>query len=464
MASVFRGEGMTGGARTATWLVIVAAVMAAWSLAVPPPAAGATPPDVTSVTIGGMPIVGRTLTAEVTVTGDPAPTVSYQWLRCGAGKTKCAAITGATGSSYVVTEADLGHSLAVRAKAVNEAGKDSGRSALTVPAYATPPEVTAVTIVGDAVVGRPLTARVTVTGDPAPSVSYQWLRCTSDECEPVDGATAATYVPIAADAGDRLAVGVVATNLAGADTRRSAATLVQMPPALTAVAIRGDAVVGAELRAAVTATGVPTPKVTYQWLSCAANAPGDCKPIPGATAVNYVVTDTDAGRRLILRARAVNAVGDVTGDSPATAPVPPVSRGPSFNQSGTLGATSVTPSARTVAKLGYLRPFPVIRIKGYVLRGGARVTLLRVRAPRGSKVVVRCRRSGCPLRRKRVGVGRIHALERYLRAGMRITIRVSRPGLVGKYVRIVIRHRKAPSRRDACLLPGSRRAAKCPRP
>ena len=80
--------------------------------------------------------------------------------------------------------------------------------------------------------------------------------------------TDATYTLVAADATYTLAVEVTATNPAGAVTTQSTPTaVVQAPPELTAVAIRGDAVVGGELSAAVTAAGVPEPKVTYQWLS-----------------------------------------------------------------------------------------------------------------------------------------------------------------------------------------------------
>jgi hypothetical protein len=96
--------------------------------------------------------------------------------------------------------------------------------------------------------------------------------------------------------------------------------------------------------------------------------------------------------------------------------------------------------------------------------GGAEVTLLRVTAPRGSSVRVRCRRSGCPLRRRTLGVGRIRAFERFLPAGVRITLRVTKPGFIGKHVRILIRDGRPPARRDSCLLPGRKRAVTCPRP
>ena len=54
-------------------------------------------------------------------------------------------------------------------------------------------------------------------------------------------------------------------------------------------------------------------------------------------------------------------------------------------------------------------------------------------------------------------------LERFLRAGTRVTIRVSEPGAIGKYVRFVIRDGSAPKRRDACLAPGGTEPVSCPR-
>lgn len=113
----------------------------------------------------------------------------------------------------------------------------------------------------------------------------------------------------------------------------------------------------------------------------------------------------------------------------------------------------------------YLAPFPVIRIRGRLVAGGARVTMLKVSAPRGAMVLVRCEGRGCPAVRRRTRAPvRIRALERFLAAGTRITIRVRRPGYVGKYVRIRIRAGVPPARRDACLMPGSGRPASCPPP
>jgi hypothetical protein len=108
-----------------------------------------------------------------------------------------------------------------------------------------------------------------------------------------------------------------------------------------------------------------------------------------------------------------------------------------------------------------LWPFPVVRMTGYIFNRGARIVRLSVTAPRGANIDVRCKGPRCPLRRRSFSPGRIRPLERYLRAGVAITIRVTRPGFIGKYTKVVIRSRKPPRRRDACLLPGELRPQPC---
>ena len=447
-------------ARTARWLISASAVFGGFALAVAP-VADADEPVVTAVMVDGSPVVGRTLRATYIVTGDPVPTVEFQWLRCPKSG-PCVPIELATEDSYVVADVDLGHSLAVRVRAENLDGDDAARSRLTAVVTATPPDLTGVTILGSAVAGQTLTAEATVTGEPTPMLEYQWLRCIDIQpCEPIELATGVSYVVAPADVTHRLAVSVKAVNLMGNDVSESPRTAaVQAPPNIATLTIAGNAVVGQTLTAEVAATGTPPPTPAYQWLRCDPLLPPACQPIDGGTAKSYVVADADAGRRLAVRVTAVNEVGRDTEDSQPTNVVPERR----FDQSGTLAASPLTGSAQgsLTAALRYLRPFPVIRVKGWLADGGARISLLRVKAPRESKVVVKCDRSGCPLRRRSVGVGRVRALERFLRAGTRITIRVTRPGLVGKYVRVVIRDGLAPRRRDACLLPGGTEPATCP--
>jgi hypothetical protein len=113
-------------------------------------------------------------------------------------------------------------------------------------------------------------------------------------------------------------------------------------------------------------------------------------------------------------------------------------------------------------RVRYLRPFPVIRVAGYSVSGGAYIAVLRVTGPRGTRVAISCLGRGCPFRRLARGPGRVRRLERFLPVGVQITIRATRRGYIGKYVSFVVRSHAAPKRRDACLMPGRTRPARCP--
>jgi hypothetical protein len=57
---------------------------------------------------------------------------------------------------------------------------------------------------------------------------------------------------------------------------------------------------------------------------------------------------------------------------------------------------------------------------------------------------------------------RLWRFERALRAGTRLEVRVTKPGYIGKWTKIVIRRGAAPRRSDRCLYPQTRRVAGCP--
>jgi hypothetical protein len=75
--------------------------------------------------------------------------------------------------------------------------------------------------------GSPLTvSNGTWTGSTPMTFAYQWLRCASgtSECNPIAGANASSYVPVAADVGLRLRATVTATNGGGSAAATSNAT------------------------------------------------------------------------------------------------------------------------------------------------------------------------------------------------------------------------------------------------
>src|SRR5918994_6739548 len=109
---------------------LVASVLVGFALAGPAPK----PPQNTKLPeITGTPRVGQTLTAqEGNWSGTEPMTFALQWLRCDAQGANCAAITGATAKTYVVTAADLGRRLRVRVTARNAAGSAAATSNPTV--------------------------------------------------------------------------------------------------------------------------------------------------------------------------------------------------------------------------------------------------------------------------------------------------------------------------------------------
>jgi hypothetical protein len=119
-----------------------------------------------------------------------------------------------------------------------------------------------------------------------------------------------------------------------------------------------------------------------------------------------------------------------------------------------------------------MEPFPIVRIAGSVTADGVRVQLLTVQAPPGARVAVRCRGRGCPSRAaSRVAAARrgegtapleFHRFERSLRAGTVLEVRVSKPGVIGKYTRFTIRRGRSPKRVDSCLDPAGVKPIVCP--
>jgi hypothetical protein len=99
-----------------------------------PPAA----PTVSGVTITGIPQDGQTLTAGATITGSPAPTVSYEW-EDGAGATI------GTGNTLLQNAATMGliagETITLRVGATNASGSDEGTATIT---FEVPPAQTLV--------------------------------------------------------------------------------------------------------------------------------------------------------------------------------------------------------------------------------------------------------------------------------------------------------------------------------
>ena len=166
---------------------------------------------------------------------------------------------------------------------------------------------------------------------------------------------------------------------------------------------------------------------------------------------------------------------------PSPGPQPPPSQGPSDDDGDgddepefdipqnppPPESGSQLPDNGDVPAPALMTPFPIVRIAGLLLPGGARVRVLSVRAPRGAVVNVHCHGEGCPLRsvrqRVRRRVLRVERLERLLNAGVRLEIYVRQRNRVGKYTRIRIQAgRRPPLRVDRCVRPGGLTPIRCP--
>ena len=90
------------------------------------------PVNTAAPTISGTPQTGQTLTAsQGTWKSDTQPSYTYQWQRCDSAGNNCAAITGATSTTYTVQDADLGKTIRVSVTAKNSSGSTSASSAQT---------------------------------------------------------------------------------------------------------------------------------------------------------------------------------------------------------------------------------------------------------------------------------------------------------------------------------------------
>ena len=182
----------------------------------------AIPANTAQPTISGTTAQGQTLTATAGTWSNSPTSFAYQWMRCpasggAADASDCAAIGGATTTSYVVAAGDVGSRFRIRVTATNADGPATAASNATDLVTATapgPPNTQPPTISGQAVVGQTLTATQGTWTGTGLTFAYQWRRCDTAgaQCADISGATATTYALVAADSGRTVRVEVTAKN------------------------------------------------------------------------------------------------------------------------------------------------------------------------------------------------------------------------------------------------------------
>jgi hypothetical protein len=158
---------------------------------------------------------------------------TYQWKRCDAQGTveSCTAISGATGTSYVLTTADLDKTIRVFVTATNalkSVTQFSNHTFPTLPERHFPPSSTGLpAVTGLAKPGVLL--RVTSgtwSGDTPFTFTYKWERCdaTGASCRAIPRATLTRYVVKSADLGFTIRVKLTSKNAYGTSTVESSPT------------------------------------------------------------------------------------------------------------------------------------------------------------------------------------------------------------------------------------------------
>ena len=316
------------------------ATSAATAVVPQPPQA---PTNTQAPQISGTAAVGQQLQASAgTWTGYPAPTLSYQWQRCDSTGNNCNAIQGASSATYSITSADAVSTLNVVVTGSNSSGSAQAASTATSQVVQAPANRQLPQITGTATVGQQLQASPgTWTGTPAPTFTYQWQDCdnTGNNCNPIQGATNASYTITNAD-GSTLNVVVSGSNSAGSAQATSAATAAvsqPQPPSNTqAPQILGTAAVGQQLRADPgTWTGSPAPLFTYQWQRCD-NSGNNCNAIQGASDTTYTIINGDAGSTLAVAVTGTNSGGSAQATSTVS---PEVAQAPANTQAPQISGT-----------------------------------------------------------------------------------------------------------------------------
>ena len=267
-----------------------------------------------TVSISGTPTEDQVLTASHTLTDvDGLGTVGYQWQRNGVD------ISGETGSTYTLTDVDVGEMIRVVASYIDGQGFSESETSAAVGAIAAVNDspVGSVTISGSLSQGSLLTASHTLSdADGLGTISYQWQRGGVD----IGGATGATYTLVAGDVGAMIRVVAEYTDGQGFDESVAAAAVgpignVNDPPA-GSVSISGTPTEDQVLTASHTLTdadGLGT--ISYQWQR-------DGVDISGGTGTTYTLDDADVGRLIRVVARYTDGGGTLESvNSSAVGPI-----------------------------------------------------------------------------------------------------------------------------------------------
>jgi hypothetical protein len=280
----------------------------------PTSSAVAANPVTLSASITGTAAVGETLTAVASSVNPGNANLTYKWQTLD----PVTDIAGATSSTYVLTPAELGKQVQVvitgTANNRDPGVSTSAPTSAVINGFSGTPVVT----ISDTtpVVDSPVTASLSGEDPPATTVNYQWFL----GANAINGATNASYTPVATDVGKTLTAkatamkdGYLTKTFSSAATSNVAKADFTSPPIVT---IAGTPMVDEVLTASASGE-VPagTGSYTYKWYA-------DGSSIGGANAQTFTPGANQVGKKITVEATATKAgYNSITGTSAETAPV-----------------------------------------------------------------------------------------------------------------------------------------------
>jgi hypothetical protein len=326
-------------------------------------------------------------------TWSDAQRVTYEWQRCDADGSNCAAIPRATAPSLILAGADVGHAITVAVTATNTTGPVTVNTPLTAVVAKMLPELRNAPVVTGTmqVPGTVQAVRMVWKATADTRYAYQWQRCNGAgvACADIPGATTPSYKLKTADARATLRVIHTATNPDGAVPATSAPTIPIKPslpgisayPRLT-VAGRPDVGKVATITPGIWSATTEIDTKDLQFWRCSPR----CAVIPSGGATTYTVDPLDAGAMLRGSETAVGPGGTLTVWAPAS--IGPVRSSTGAFRTLVAGAGAVvlrTPGgvALASASVGSVQAVTA-RAAGSSKAGTARVNLRR-RASAGSR-------------------------------------------------------------------------------
>jgi hypothetical protein len=189
-------------------------------------------------TVSGSPQQGQTATEGHGAWSHAPSSYAYQWEDCSSDGTGCSAIAGATGQTYTLSAADVGHAIRVQETAGNAGGNGAAATsgATTVVLPLAPSDLSAPTIGGTNTAGQTLTEAHGAWANNPTGYSYQWEDCSGSGggCAAIAGATGQAYTLRSSDVDHTIRVLEGAANPGGAAAAAtSSVTAVVQPSAAT---------------------------------------------------------------------------------------------------------------------------------------------------------------------------------------------------------------------------------------